>query len=164
LEVLTNLKYEAASGDDLFLLLTIKKKWPKEIRFLKSKKAVVLTNPVPDLKHFIQQRKRWTSKARFYRDSDILLTAILVFVVNFSIVTVLLSALFLPQLFFLFFILLIIKSLPDLLLLNSFASFFEKKIILKYFWMTQLIYPFYIVFMAVYGNIGKFKWKNRTYF
>jgi cellulose synthase/poly-beta-1,6-N-acetylglucosamine synthase-like glycosyltransferase len=162
-EAVSSLKYETASGDDIFLMLTVKNKWPKEIRFLKSKKAVVLNNPVRDIKNFIQQRKRWTSKARFYKDADIIATAILVYISNFAIVTTLFSAFFLPELFFLFFILLIVKSLSDLLLLNSFTSSFNRKIKRKYFWIAQLIYPFYIVTMAIYGNTGKFKWKNRTY-
>ena len=157
------MKSHLASGDDLFLLLSVKKNWPKEICFLKSRNALALTNSESDLKNFIQQRKRWTSKARYYRDADIILTAGVVFVSNLLIVASLIAAFFQPYLFLLFVFLLAIKSVGDLLLLNSFLVFFEMKNILKYFWQAQLLYPFYILFMGVYGNIGKFKWKNRIY-
>jgi cellulose synthase/poly-beta-1,6-N-acetylglucosamine synthase-like glycosyltransferase len=164
LESESNLNTGVASGDDLFLLLSVKQKWPKEIRFLKSKNALALTNPVTDVKSFLQQHKRWTSKSRHYKDKDIMLIAALVFLFNLTIVATFFSGFILPRFFLFYIMLLIIKSIADLLLLNSFASYFEKKEFLEYFWIAQMIYPFYIVFMAIYGNTGTFKWKGRIYF
>ncbi len=163
LETASNLKPELASGDDLFLLLSVKQKWPKEIRFLKSEKALAFTNAAPDIKSFLSQHKRWTSKSRHYNDLDIISVAVLVFITNLAISLSFFLGLFLSYFFIWFAILLIIKSLADLFLLNSYAKFFEKKIILKYIWLAQIIYPFFIVYMAIYGNVGKFKWKNRVY-
>jgi poly-beta-1,6-N-acetyl-D-glucosamine synthase len=163
LESSSKMNYESPSGDDLFLLLTVKQKWPEGIMFLKSADAVVYTHAASGLKNFIQQRNRWTSKAKFYKDRDIILTASLIFIFNFTVVSTLIVAISTPWFYLWFLSLIILKSIADLLLLNSFISFFEKKIVLKYFWLTQLLYPFYIVFMSIYGNIGKFRWKNRTY-
>jgi len=98
LEVASNLKPGVASGDDLFLLLSVKQKWPKEIRFLKSANALALTKPATDIKSFLLQRKRWTSKARHYRDKDIIVVAGLVFITNLIISISFFSGLFLPYL------------------------------------------------------------------
>jgi cellulose synthase/poly-beta-1,6-N-acetylglucosamine synthase-like glycosyltransferase len=164
LELESNLKAGVASGDDLFLLLSVKQRWPKDIRFLKSKNALALTNPASDFMSFLQQRKRWTSKSRHYKDNDVIRVAAVVFGFNLAIVISFFTGLFLPWSFLFFITLLVLKSFADLLLLNSFAAFFDQKKFLKYFWIAQIIYPFYIVFMVVYGNIGTFKWKDRIYF
>ena len=152
---------DVASGDDIFLLSEVKKRWPGQIQFLKSSKATVRTKPEINFHQFIEQRKRWTSKAKFYNDFDIIFVASLVFFSNLSILISLFLIFFKIKFFFIFVVLFGLKSIPDLLLLNSIATFFEKRRILRYFWITQLVYPIYIVFMAVYGNSGKIKWKNR---
>ena len=58
------------SGDDIFLMLNIKKKYPTEIQFLKSKDAVVKTKSEESFKNFISQRKRWASKSGNYKDVE----------------------------------------------------------------------------------------------
>ena len=161
-EVNHKLKTEISSGDDVFLLLAVKKKWPNSIGFLKSCEAVAYTLPEPDLVSFFSQRKRWSSKSRFYKDFDILYTATIVFACNISIILSLIFTLFYPKFIFLFISLLCLKSLPDYLLIQSFSKYFNKAYLLKYFAMVQLVYPFYLVSVAVFGSIGNYKWKNRT--
>jgi cellulose synthase/poly-beta-1,6-N-acetylglucosamine synthase-like glycosyltransferase len=157
----SNLKSEIASGDDIFLMLEIKKRWPESIRFVKSREAACYTKAEPSIGKFIMQRKRWASKSKYYNDSDVFFVAVIVFLANLSICLSLFAAFFLSHAILFFIILLSLKSIPDFLLLNSFSNYFSKKKLLNYFIITQLVYPFYLVFMAVYGNIGKFEWKKR---
>lgn len=157
------IKNDVASGDDIFLLSAVKKYWPNSIYFLKSRDAAAYTKAESTLQEFLQQRKRWASKSKKYSDTDIILVSLVVFSFNMIIAAIFVWSIVHPIFFLLFFALLILKSIADWFLLNSFALFFNKKNMLKYFLQTQLIYPFYIVFMAIYGNVGKFEWKKRIY-
>ena len=76
------LKKEIPSGDDLFLMLSVKKNEPGNILFLKSMDAAVYTAMPKSWKSFLHQRKRWISKSRFYRDFDLIFTAGAVLLTN----------------------------------------------------------------------------------
>ena len=162
IEVNKQVKPELASGDDVFLLLAVKKKWPGSVGFLKSIDAAAYTSPEPDLMSFFSQRKRWASKGRFYNDFDILYAATVVFLCNLSILLALVFSFFNSKFILLFFSLLCLKSLPDYMLIRSFSKYFNKSYLLKYFAITQLAYPFYLVIVAVWGSFGKYTWKNRV--
>jgi cellulose synthase/poly-beta-1,6-N-acetylglucosamine synthase-like glycosyltransferase len=151
---------QVESGDDIFLMQNIKRNAGK-ILFLKSLSAVAFTSNTSSFFEFLNQRKRWISKSKYYRDPDIIVVALIVFMTSF-----ILSCLFIGLFFYLFlgslFILLFcIKSIADWILLSSFARFFKQEKILKYFFPSQLVYFFYITFITIYGNIGKYQWKQR---
>jgi poly-beta-1,6-N-acetyl-D-glucosamine synthase len=160
---ISELKNELPSGDDMFLLQAAKKNRKYKIRFLKSFDALVQTVPTHTFFEFIDQRKRWTSKSKHYNDVSIKLIAVIVFLICFLLCCLFTLSFIFPKLFFVYFALLVAKSIIDFPLLYSFAVFFKKQYLLRYFIITQLIYPFYIVFIAIYGNIRNFKWKNRIY-
>ena len=62
---------QIASGDDMLLMHKIWKKYPDKIFYLKSKDAIVQTQPMKTRKEFFNQRIRWASKARYYEDKKI---------------------------------------------------------------------------------------------
>jgi cellulose synthase/poly-beta-1,6-N-acetylglucosamine synthase-like glycosyltransferase len=163
LQCVSNLKAEIASGDDIFLMLEIKKIWPGSIMFIKSVDAACFTKAEPNIDKFIMQRKRWASKSKYYNDRDILFVSVVVFLANLAICLSFIAAFFNYHAILIFIILLCLKSIPDFLLLNSFSNYFSKRKLLNYFLLTQLFYPFYLVFIAIYGNISKFEWKKRRY-
>lgn len=154
---------QLASGDDVFLLLAIKKYWRNEIVFLKSKEALVTTKPEDSLIKYLQQRKRWASKSRYYSDYEILTVAAIIGLFNLCILVLLCLSLYnikyLPLLIFFW----VLKFLLDFPLMYSFSKFFANARLMQYFWLAQLLYPFYMVFMIFYANIGKYRWKNRNY-
>ena len=98
---------------------------------LKSSKAFVYTSTVPTLKSFIRQRQRWTSKSTVYTDWQVIFTACTVFLV--SLIQIALLAF----------------SIYDLLYLYLFAVVF----------IMSLLYPFYIVVVAITGLMSKPTWK-----
>ena len=59
-----NLHFEIASGDDIFLLYSLKKQNRSKIFWLESPESIVTTAPSPSIWSFLKQRKRWISKAR----------------------------------------------------------------------------------------------------
>ena len=145
-----NLHSELDTGDDIFLLHSIKKEPDSRILWLESNDAIVTTSGSPSLGSFLGQRKRWISKWRFYDDGYTNLTGVL----TFSAVLLQLSAMiailadfsFIP----LFGAILIFKSLPDYLVINNTISRYGKKIPMQWFLPAELIYPVYVlvVFLA----------------
>ena len=73
---------QVPSGDDIFMMLSLKQDYKSRMRFIKSTDAIVYTNPVNSLKGFFTQRMRWVSKTWHYRDFHILITALTVFGIN----------------------------------------------------------------------------------
>ncbi len=59
-----------ASGDDIFLLEKMKKAFPKQVQFLKSKEAIVSTKPQKNWKDVINQRIRWASKTSKQKNTN----------------------------------------------------------------------------------------------
>jgi len=139
------------SGDDIMLLLRVKKQ-RKKILFLKNKKALVFTSAQKTLKRFIAQRKRWASKSKFYNDFSIIYTAFLILLINIGLLITFFCH------FYFFIVLFLIKSIPDYLFLNSFFHFYHKKINIYTFLLVQLLYPFYILWSST-GVLFREKWK-----
>ncbi len=152
-----------ASGDDIFLLHEVKKTAGLKSRFLKSGEAVVVSKGQPDLKSFWNQRKRWTSKSRGYRDLDTIVTAVIVYLMNLSLLLSLLLTVFIPKSILVFLGLFTVKLVTDLLFIYSIARFFRKTDLLKYFLILQVIYFLYVTIIPVAGITGKYSWKNRIY-
>ncbi|RLD64141.1 MAG: hypothetical protein DRI95_10915 [Bacteroidetes bacterium] len=150
-----------SSGDDIFLLLNLKKKYPDKILFLKSRKAIVYTKPKKSLAGFISQRQRWASKSKYYKDFDIIFTAIIVLFTNLFLLTMLISIALSIQFLFVFFIVFILKSILDIIFLYKTSRFFEQKVLLKYFFPVQLANLFLVSFLAFSGLFMKVKWKGR---
>jgi cellulose synthase/poly-beta-1,6-N-acetylglucosamine synthase-like glycosyltransferase len=160
-----------ASGDDVLFMLKIKKdkkknrQERKSIYFLKSNKATVSTKAQTNIKNFVQQRKRWTSKSSAYHDFDIILTAIIVFLINLSLLISFFGMFFNKLFLASFLIIFISKSLIDFIFLLSINSFFKtkgtEKPILQLFPLMQFVYFFYVCFIAIIGNIGNYSWKGR---
>jgi len=67
---------ECASGDDELLLHKIAKRYPNQIGFLANNQTIVETDAPENFKKFIQQRLRWTSKTRYYKNKTVTRTLI----------------------------------------------------------------------------------------
>jgi cellulose synthase/poly-beta-1,6-N-acetylglucosamine synthase-like glycosyltransferase len=150
-----------ASGDDMMMLIEIKKETAGRIAYLKSKAAIVETAPQPDWSSFLKQRVRWTSKSSKYSDKSIITVAVIVFLANLSIVTCFIAGLFSTGYLWLAGFLWLLKTLIDFPFLYSLASFWNRKKLMRIFLPAQLLYPFYIVFTAFAGNILPVNWKGR---
>ncbi|OFX20668.1 MAG: hypothetical protein A2041_12970 [Bacteroidetes bacterium GWA2_31_9b] len=151
------------SGDDIFLLLSAKKKHRKEILFIKSADALVYTKPTQTINDFFKQRIRWTSKSKAYRDFDIVFTAISVAFTNLMLAFTLIASAFNREFLFYFLVMFLIKSIADIMLLVPVTLFFKQQNLMWWFVALQTIYPFYIVFTTLAGIFGKFTWKSRSF-
>ncbi len=149
---------EILSGDDTFLLLNFKKNNNK-IAVLKSLSATVYTFPEKTFKNFILQRKRWASKSKYYRDKDIIFTALTVFFINLYLLFSLIAALFNLKVLFIFAFLFLFKSLLDFVFMFSVTHFFKQPALLKYFLPVQIFNMFFIPYITFSSLFSSGKWK-----
>jgi cellulose synthase/poly-beta-1,6-N-acetylglucosamine synthase-like glycosyltransferase len=150
---------EFISGDDVFLMHKIKEKYGSDaIGVDINRNTIVRTSPAPGFRAFFNQRIRWASKTRGYRDSLATITAITVFLFNFSIVAVFFAGFFLPTLFLLYFNFIILKSIIDLPLIYGVTGFNKERGLMMWYLPFQVIYPLYIVVAGFWSLFGKKKW------
>ena len=154
------------SGDDVFLMLKINEKWPGSIQFIKSKEAIVKTKPQKELKSFIEQRKRWLSKRTGYKNQFLISTALINYFTNLACLIgliVVITPFFIPSwIKIIFGIFIFTKSLSDYILLSAACEWFNKKNLLKPFFISELFVILYVSLIGIFGNSGKYVWKNRS--
>ena len=141
-----------ASGDDEFLMHKIAQKYPDKVVFNHDKDAIVLTNAQPDWKHFYQQRRRWASKWKYYKDWKVSALAIFIFIVNLGVIW---------SLFTLNYTNLLLKFLFEFVFLSLIIRFLGHRDKIKYIPIIQLFYPFYVVFFGLIAQGKGYRWKGR---
>jgi len=160
-----------ASGDDMLLMHKIYNRYPDKVMFLKSRDAIVQTEPVHSLKEFFNQRIRWASKADKYDDKRIVAVLLLVYLANVLLLALPIAALSLNiqlsiinyqlSIWGVWLCLLIIKTIVELVFLYPVATFFGKQ---KLLWLFPVMEPLHILYTVVAGWLGKFgsySWKER---
>lgn len=150
-----------ASGDDIFLLLKIKKLFPGKIGVIKSADACVYTNAQKNLKSFISQRLRWVSKSRGYRSFPAIFTSATVYLTNFLILFSGIFSVFNTKIIPAFIIISVTKLFIDLPILISITGFAKKRKLLLYYFPLQIIYVLYVTLIGIAGNFAASEWKGR---
>ncbi len=153
-----NLHDELVSGDDVFLLHSMKKDSGKTILWLESEEASVTTHASGNLFSFLRQRGRWISKAGAYSDGFTKLLAIVTFV-TISVQLLLLVAGFFSKVYIgVFAVYFVLKSIPDFIFLSGTAERYGKKSLMRWFLPSQLIYPFYVLAIIPFSLAKSEKW------
>lgn len=155
----TTLSPGIKSGDDMFLLHQAKRAGRGKIIFIKSTDAIVTTKPPDDIIKGYQQRRRWASKAPFYKDPDTITAGMIVLLICITMLASLIITVFHPAFLLFFGCVFIIKSVFDYILLRKFLLFFGQTRLLKVFIPLQVVYPFYIVMAFFTGILKQTSWK-----
>jgi cellulose synthase/poly-beta-1,6-N-acetylglucosamine synthase-like glycosyltransferase len=151
-----------SSGDDVFLLLKIKKRFGnKSVKFLKNVNAFVYTEAKKNLMEFIHQRTRWASKNKGY-DLKILTVSFTVFMVNFLLAAGLIWGIFDLKLLCNIILLYFIKLLIEIPVLLGIVSFARRQQLLWNALPLVLLYPVYIIITGTMGIVASYQWKGRT--
>jgi cellulose synthase/poly-beta-1,6-N-acetylglucosamine synthase-like glycosyltransferase len=151
----------AVSGDDVLFMLWLKKKYPGQTGFIKSLSSIVETEPVASLKEFINQRLRWTSKSRYYKDIVIILTALIVYFGSLTLSVLLVGAFFSGMLLKGFIVLFLVKCIIDIVLLYIVTGYYRNRYLLVIFLPLEIVYFIYISITGLIGNFLSFDWKGR---
>lgn len=157
----SDLHPELASGDDIFLLQSIKKS-KGSIRWVHDYNLTVDTEVCPTWNSFLQQRIRWGSKAKAYSDLSLQLLSWLVFLSQLFLVVMLLNAPIASnrfQMLTLFTWGLYILSTH--LFLSSVAGWYRLEL-RKHLLLSILFYPFYLVYTAFASLFLPVNWKGRV--
>ncbi len=155
-----DLKEEIASGDDVFLLHSLKYK-QKRIKLIKTRESLVYTKPPKGLKDFFTQRRRWGAKSINYTDRDTIILALVVSATNVFIPVAFVVSLLTKE-YFLFLFSIGAKLSIDILLFITGIRFFKIGFSVFMVPFLEIIYPFYISITAIAGIIKKpFHWKGR---
>jgi len=150
-----------ASGDDMLLMHKIWKQYPDKVHYLKSKDAIVFTQPMKTWNAFFNQRIRWASKASKYDDKRIVGVLLLVYLFNLSFLAMIAAGFFCYQYWLYLLVFWIAKTLVELPFVYSVATFFGKRLLLNYFFFFQPLHIVYTVFSGLLGMFGKYEWKGR---
>ncbi|MCD4681346.1 MAG: glycosyltransferase [Bacteroidales bacterium] len=154
--------YDHASGDDIFLLLHIKKLYgASKINFLKNYDTIVYTDAISSIKGFFSQRMRWVSKSRKYKDPIITFVVYVTFFYNSLLLTGFLISIFHYRFFPFFILLLLIKIIADLPVMAGITYFNKRSELLWFLIPLEIINILYVVIIAVAGYFFKAKWKNK---
>jgi len=152
-----------ASGDDIFLLEKVKRKYPNKVQFLKSKEAVVTTKTEYNWMELISQRIRWASKTSKQNNLVSKLIGLAVFLSNILIITGGVLSVFNNDFLTYFLVFWMLKLVVDFLFIISIASFFSNKIKFLHFIFSSLFYPI-ITTIVVFGSLfGTYSWKGRPF-
>jgi len=152
-----------ASGDDMFLMLFIKNKYPKQqaCYFLKSNDALIITKPQSTFTQLVNQRMRWASKAKKFDDNYILKVGLLVVVYHFIYIALLLFSFINGRLLNTFFFVFLLKLSTEYNLYFASQKFYRISTSLFHFVVSSFLYPIFATIIAILSLFKKYSWKNR---
>jgi cellulose synthase/poly-beta-1,6-N-acetylglucosamine synthase-like glycosyltransferase len=152
---------QTAGGDDVFLLQKAVGQLREKVHYLKSKDAIVTTQPARGWRELVQQRVRWASKTAGYQSDFAETLAWVVLLGNLSLVALWILVLGkLPIGFALAAFL--VKSVPDWLLALR-ANRFLRGTGFFFPVFTSILYPAFAVLVAILSGFGKYRWKGRGF-
>ena len=152
-----------ASGDDIFLLEKMEKHYPTKTLFLKSNESIVETKSEHTWKSFFNQQLRWASKSGSYKNWFSKTVGLSVFSTNLVVLITGFSLFSEPNNWKFFIGILIQKMFIDILLIERSTTFLNIKKSLQLYPIISLLYPFYIVFIAITSSFKNYNWKGRTF-
>jgi len=150
-----------ASGDDMLLMEKIDKAFPGGVAYCFSEDAIVVTEPAVSWAAFIQQRIRWSSKAKNYTSFVTKAVLLLVYLLNAAVVSLLLAGIFDFQLLKYGLLLTAMKTIVELPFMIRIARFFNKSALIAWFIPIQPLHALYTIVAGTFGLFSKYRWKGR---
>jgi len=152
---------DLASGDDELFLHKVASVYPDGIGFCKSKDAVVYTHAKGNLDEFIQQRKRWASKSTRYKNKAIIFIGLLVWLFNFIVILNAILGFFNPIYWYFYLGISSLKLIAEMTFMIPICRFANRSKLLWYMPFLTVIHMFYLMYIGIAGNTGKYRWKGR---
>ena len=149
------------TGDDMLLMEKMQVAFPGKIKYCFSQDAIVETLPADGLQAFIQQRIRWASKSTSYKNANIKLVLLLVYLVNLSLLVMLIAGVYDLQYLKWGMLLMLVKIIFEFPFMIRIARFFGKQNLLPWFILAQPFHIVYIVLSASLSFFKRYEWKGR---
>jgi len=154
---------QTPSGDDVFLIEKIGKKFPYHINYLKNTNAIVYTQPVGNLKGLISQRMRWMSKTPYYSDKRTIWAGVIVLIFYATLLLNIVLSFINPAFINLLLMQIMIKVLVDFVFAKEVSKFFKSKNLLYYFPALETLHLPFVVVVSIMSQILPYSWKSRKY-
>ena len=151
-----------ASGDDVFLLQKFQQKKYK-VAYLKSRDAIVHTQPQENCHALVSQRVRWAAKAPAYTSLFSRFTGLTVLLMNAGLVLAAVLALMEIWPYYPILIIFLLKFNVDFSLLYLSAKFFKREQVLRSYFWSSLAYPFFSTYVALKSLVSGYEWKGRKF-
>lgn len=152
---------QLASGDDELFLHKVASVYPDGIGFCKASGAIVYTHAKSTLGEFIQQRKRWASKSTKYKNKAVVFIGVLVWLFNLIIVLLSVLGFFNPFYWYLFLVIISVKIISELSFQVTLCRFANRSKLLRLLPLLTIVHIFYMLYIGIAGNSGKYNWKGR---
>lgn len=160
----SQMKPQTPSGDDVFLLMEVLKKFgPKAIQFEFHPSHWVETKALSTFEQLVQQRIRWTSKSKNYTQPFQIFVSMLVLLSNLGIPILFLWSLFSLDITMSFLFYWFMKMMIDFVFIKKIAHISRQTFTFPMYMNTAIIYPFFISYIAIIGQFAGFSWKERKY-
>ena len=150
------------SGDDQFLMNSIRKHFGQyAIIYTNDRKAIVSTEPEASLNGFLNQRLRWVSKSRGYRDPVVIAVGMVTWFIHFLLLGGMVLGIYFPEILVLSLALWLIKILLEYPMVWLMMRFFRKRELSGYYFMAQVFQLVYVVLVGMLGLFLPYRWKGR---
>jgi cellulose synthase/poly-beta-1,6-N-acetylglucosamine synthase-like glycosyltransferase len=155
-----NMKFH--SGDDQFLLAAFRRKFGRTaVSFAFHREAIVTTPAESTLPGFLNQRMRWVSKSKGYRDTAVIFVGAVTWLLQAAILSALAAGIFHAALIPVAVLCLGLKMSAELPLVIRMALFFRATNELWLYVPAQLFQLIYVPITGVFGLIVPYRWKGR---
>ncbi len=149
---------EIPSGDDIFLLHSIKQQPGSKICWLESQEALITTGAALSVMSLAKQRSRWLAKSSAYKDIATILLGVTTILPALLVISLLAATFsdiaFLPVISAVF----LAKSVPDYLILKNITAKYGEPRLMNWFLPVQLVYPFYVAGVTAISLVtGKYR-------
>jgi hypothetical protein len=151
--------FNIPSGDDMFLLNSFLSN-KKSIKTLFNNNLFIETQGSKDTRDMVERSLRWSGKMKMNGLLTTKLVGLLVVICNLLIIPLTVISIFKFQ--WLFFLLILLKLLPDLLVLITGSFFYKENKLWQYSLPMFLLYPLILVLIIfLQAKKYKVKWKER---
>lgn len=152
---------QVATGDDMLLMYKIRRSYPGSIFYLKSRDAMMTTQPMLTWRDFLMQRKRWASKTLVYDDWRIIAVLTFVYLLNCLFPALLIASFFDPEYWWIAAGFLFFKALIEYPFVRAVAEFYGERKLMGFLWLFQPLHCLYTVSVGLVSQLGKYEWKGR---
>jgi cellulose synthase/poly-beta-1,6-N-acetylglucosamine synthase-like glycosyltransferase len=155
---------ESPSGDDTYLMLQMASQSKSNVLFNIDHNSMVTTKPLSTTGEFINQRIRWASKVKNYREGYIKRTGLFLFIIHLFLILLLAGSVFNQIPWIITGVLWLMKMAVDFIFLYHISAFSRQQHLLLLFLPTFLVYPFYSLVATILSLFkGTYTWKERNY-
>lgn len=153
---------EIVSGDDIFLLEKVKRAGGK-IVFLKNADSFAITEPFNSVYDFMNQRVRWVSKGKHYRDIHMIITGTIVLLVNLVGAVSAAISLFGYKYLLIFTGFFLIKTAVEMPLMVPYLKWSEQTRLSSFYPLVQLLNLPFTIGAFLLGIFVSYEWKGREF-